>query len=244
MVCSYTVRVVCYHKNRKMREIALDTETTGLSHALGDKITEIGCVEIIDKKITGNTFHVYINPEREVSQKAAEISGLTYDFLKKFKTFKDIHGDFRDFIRDDRLVIHNASFDIGFLNAEVKSIGFSDISRNNVIDTLVLAKQKYPGAQATLDALCRRFSIDNSSRTKHGALIDAKLLAEVYINMSVELFQKDIFSTENAEENDIMDQIEDRLFIKSREFLLNEEEKQKHLEFLKKIKNPLWDVKE
>lgn len=223
-----------------MREISLDTETTGLSFADGDKITEIGCVEIIDKKITGKTFHAYINPQREVGEKAAEISGLTYDFLKKFKTFKETYQEFLDFVKDDRLVIHNAPFDIGFLNFELGEVGVSGFKLDETIDTLVMAKEKYPGSPSTLDALCRRFSVDSTMRIKHGALIDAELLAQVYINMSVELTQKDIFGAiqVNTDNNENFDE---KIYIKDRYFFPSETELKLHSEFIAKIKNSVWD---
>ena len=140
-----------------MREISLDTETTGLSFTNGDRITEIGCVEIIDKKITGREFHLYINPERELSKQASEISGLTYAFLKDYRKFDEIADEFLDFIANARLVIHNAPFDVGFLNFELQLVGKNLIDPKNVVDTLVMAKEKFPGSPATLDALCRRF---------------------------------------------------------------------------------------
>ncbi len=180
-----------------MREISLDTETTGLSFISGDKLTEIGAVEIIDKKITGKTFHLYINPERELSENAFKISGLTYDFLKQYKPFRDCYQEFLDFIRNDRLVIHNAPFDIGFFNYVLDQVSAPKLDPNKVVDTLVMAKEKFPGSPSTLDALCRRFSVDTSGRTKHGALIDAELLAEVYLHMSVEVFQKALFGSQD-----------------------------------------------
>lgn len=222
-----------------MREISLDTETTGLSFINGDKLTEIGAVEIIDKKITGKTFHLYINPERELSDSAFQISGLTYDFLKQYKTFKDCYQEFLDFIQNDRLVIHNAPFDIGFLNYELEQANASKLNPDNVVDTLIIAKEKFPGSPSTLDALCRRFSVDASGRTKHGALIDAELLAEVYLHMSVEFFQKDLFGSQDRsvfsnEATNI------KLNIEPRNFTIPASEKEEHNEFLKKLKNPIW----
>ena len=224
-----------------MREISLDTETTGLSFANGDRITEIGCVEIIDKKITGREFHLYINPERELSAQAAEISGLTYDFLKNYKKFGEIADEFLEFIAGARLVIHNAPFDIGFLNFELQRAGKNLLDSKTVVDTLVMAKEKFPGSPATLDALCRRFSVDASSRTKHGALIDADLLAKVYLHMSVEMLQRNLFGelTDNVEQI-----VEIGLPVMQvsvpREFSLTNGEANLHMEFLKKIKNPIW----
>ncbi len=223
-----------------MREISLDTETTGLSFISGDKLTEIGAVEIIDKKITGKTFHLYINPERELSENAFKISGLTYDFLKQYKPFRDCYQEFLDFIRNDRLVIHNAPFDIGFLNYELDQVSAPKLDPNKVVDTLVMAKEKFPGSPSTLDALCRRFSVDTSGRTKHGALIDAELLAEVYLHMSVEVFQKALFgSQDNSITSNEPTYIKKN--IEPRNFPIADFEKKEHLEFLKKLKNPIWN---
>jgi DNA polymerase-3 subunit epsilon len=223
-----------------MREIALDTETTGLSTADGDRITEIGCVEIIDKKITNSTYHVYINPEREVSREATNISGLTFDFLKQFKTFKDEYMGFLDFIADSRLVIHNAPFDIGFLNYELSLVGAGPINPDAVLDTLAMAKVKYPGSPATLDALCRKFSVNNSMRLKHGALIDAELLAEVYVSMSVELRQNALFTNRKFATSG--GQPRGAYQIPERIFTVPEGELAAHRESLKKITNPIWDT--
>ena len=218
-----------------MREIVLDTETTGLSVNKGDKITEIGCVEIIDKVVTDRTFHAYINPEREVSVGAVEISGLTYDFLKKFPIFSEVADDFLNFIGNDRLVIHNAPFDVGFLNYELK-LSEKNSLQNEIIDTLVIAKKKYPGSPSTLDALCKRFKIDRSMRTKHGALIDAELLAHVYIAMSVAVKQNNLFDMKN---DDVVLSIV-RKNIAPRSFNLSDEELAAHKKLLENIKNPIW----
>jgi DNA polymerase-3 subunit epsilon len=225
-----------------MREIVLDTETTGLRTKDGDRITEIGCVEIFDKKLTGLKFHTYVNPERELSIAAMEISGLTYDFLKKYKTFDGIAGEFLDFIGNDRLVIHNAPFDMEFLNYELNRAGKPTI-RNHIIDTLAVTKQKFPGSPVTLDALCNRFSIDKSSRTKHGALIDAELLAHVYILISVEVTQRNIFSVAENE-NEAETAFESYVYqniIPARNFEFCQKERELHDIFLKKIKKPLWN---
>ncbi|MDR0630588.1 MAG: DNA polymerase III subunit epsilon [Holosporales bacterium] len=218
-----------------MREIALDTETTGLSIAAGDRITEIGCVEIVDKKITGRTFHTYINPEREVSHEAFKISGLTNDFLKQHRIFKDVYQEFLNFIRQDRLIIHNAQFDISFLNAELTNAGGDPINDRNIVDTLILAREKYPGSPSSLDALCRRFDIDASNRVKHGALIDAGLLAQVYIVMSVEILQRGFFKPEVKETK-----ICEIKKFEVRKFALKEEERAAHNDLLKKLNNPIW----
>ncbi len=167
-----------------IREIVLDTETTGMDPADGDRLVEIGCVELVNHLPTGRTFHVYINPEREVPAEAIAVHGLTNAFLADKPTFGEVVGDFMDFIANDStLVIHNASFDMKFLNAELKKFGFPSIEWKRVIDTLDMARRKFPGSPANLDALCRRFGIDNSNRTLHGALLDSELLAEVYLEL-------------------------------------------------------------
>lgn len=235
-----------------MREISLDTETTGLSFAKGDRIIEIGCVEIIDKKITGNSYHVYINPERAVSMDSTQITGLTNDFLKDFKTFKEIYKEFLEFIRNDRLVIHNAPFDMSFINGELGLVDYNALNDgtnkkivNEVIDTLSMARKKYPGSPATLDALCRKFSVDSKIRTKHGALIDAELLAQVYIIMSVEKVQMNLFSSilqpSNSKNNNEKNNINIKLLKNRKPIQLSEEEINEHREFLKKLNNPIWN---
>jgi len=166
-----------------MREIILDTETTGLDPRQGDRIIEIGCLEIINLKATGRSFQYYIDPERSVSEKTIEITGITDAMLEGMPKFKDIADEFLAFIGNDPLVIHNADFDMGFLNAELTRIGRAALSGNKVVDTLAIARRKFPGAPASLDALCRRFGIDNSSRDKHGALLDSELLADVYLEL-------------------------------------------------------------
>ncbi len=166
-----------------MREIVLDTETTGIDPNDGHRIVEIGCVEVINNVPTGETYHVYINPERDMPAEAERVHGLSEEFLKQHKVFAEIAGDFLDFIKDDPLVIHNASFDMKFLNAELTALGFKPMPPSRAIDTLAMARRKFPGAQATLDALCRRFGVDNSNRTLHGALLDSELLAEVYLEL-------------------------------------------------------------
>ncbi|HRM74147.1 MAG TPA: DNA polymerase III subunit epsilon [Paracoccus sp. (in: a-proteobacteria)] len=165
-----------------MREIVLDTETTGFDPATGDRIVEIGAVELINHLPTGRTFHVYINPERAMPKEAFEVHGLGDDFLRDKPKFAEIAQDFIDFIGDDaKLVIHNAQFDMKFLNAELKTVGRPIMPYSRAVDTLEIARNKFPGAQNSLDALCRRFRIDNSNRTLHGALLDSELLAEVYL---------------------------------------------------------------
>jgi DNA polymerase-3 subunit epsilon len=166
-----------------LREIVLDTETTGTNPAGGDRIVEIGCVELLNHIPTGRTYHVYINPERPMSEGAFAVHGLSDDFLADKPVFAAVAGEFMEFVGDGRLVIHNAAFDVGFLNAELARTGHRPFILNQAVDTLSLARRKHPGAPASLDALCSRYGIDNSRRTKHGALLDAEILAEVYIEL-------------------------------------------------------------
>ena len=165
-----------------MKEIVLDTETTGISIKDGHRIVEIGCIELENLTPTNNKFHCYLNPERKVSEKAFEVHGYSDEFLSTQKKFNEIVDDFLEFIKNKRLIIHNAEFDIAHLNNELNLFGKNKI-KNEIIDTLTLAREKYPGSQVNLDALCKRFRIDNSRRTHHTALIDCDLLAKVYINL-------------------------------------------------------------
>ena len=166
-----------------MREIVLDTETTGISVQEGHRIVEIGCIELENLVPTKNRFHCYLNPERKVSQKAFEVHGYSDDFLAKQKKFNEIVDEFLEFIKDKRLIIHNAEFDLSHLNNELKIIGKNKIS-NETIDTLELAKDKFPGSSVSLDALCKRYGVDNSKRINHTALIDCDLLSKIYINLT------------------------------------------------------------
>jgi DNA polymerase-3 subunit epsilon len=166
-----------------MREVVLDTETTGLDPLRGDRLVEIGCVEIYNRMPTGQTFHVYLNPERDMPQEAFAVHGLSSEFLSDKPLFAAVVDEFVAFIGDAPLVIHNASFDIGFINAELNKISKPPIPRDRLVDTLLLARRKHPGVSNRLDDLCSRYAIDNSRRTKHGALLDAELLAEVYIDL-------------------------------------------------------------
>ena len=166
-----------------MKEVVLDTETTGLSVKDGHRIVEIGCVELENFVPTSNKFHVYLNPERKVSEKALEVHGYNDEFLSDKKKFFEIADQFLEFIKDKKIIIHNAEFDIGHLNNELQIANKKKIDRNNVVDTLELARDKFPGSQISLDALCKRYRIDNSKRDKHTALIDCELLTKVYINL-------------------------------------------------------------
>ena len=196
-----------------MRQIVLDTETTGLEPSQGHRIIEIGCVELLDRKLTGNTFHKYINPERKVDDGAIEIHGITNEFLADKPFFADIYNDFLEFVKDSELVIHNAPFDVGFINAELKLTGrdLGDTSQYcEVIDSLVMARRMRPGQKNSLDALCRHFNIDNSTRELHGALLDAELLAEVYLALTggQEALFKDVESGQQSVAEKIIRQLD------------------------------------
>jgi DNA polymerase-3 subunit epsilon len=166
-----------------MREIVLDTETTGLDPLRGDRLVEIGCVEIFNRMPTGQTFHRHLNPERDIPAEAYAVHGLSREFLADKPLFAEVVEEFLEFIGDAPLVIHNASFDISFINAELDRVKQQAIARERLVDTLLLARRKHPGVSNRLDDLCSRYAIDNSRRTKHGALLDAELLAEVYIDL-------------------------------------------------------------
>lgn len=185
-----------------MKEIVLDTETTGISVKEGHRIVEIGCIELDNLIPTKNKFHCYLNPERSVSEKAFEVHGYSDEFLSKHKKFHEICEQFLDFIKGKKLIIHNAEFDLAHINNELSKIGKNNIS-NEIIDTLILARSKYPGSQISLDALCKRYKIDNSKRVNHTALIDCDLLSKVYINL---IDQKeptlDFTNQDDAKKND------------------------------------------
>ena len=192
-----------------MKEIVLDTETTGLSVEDGHRIVEIGCIEIENLIPTKNVFHCYLNPERKVSESALKVHGYTDEFLADKKKFIEIADDFLKFIEGKKIIIHNAEFDIGHLNNELSLIKKEKISKENVIDTLEIARNKFPGSGISLDALCKRFRIDNSKREKHTALIDCELLAKVYINLidqkePIFQFQKEIIKKENKNKEEIV----------------------------------------
>ncbi|MEC7944049.1 MAG: DNA polymerase III subunit epsilon [Pseudomonadota bacterium] len=187
-----------------MRELALDTETTGLDALTGDRLVEIGCIELVNHIPTGKTYHQYINPERDMPSGAFAIHGLSEEFLRGFPVFADIADAFLEFINDDPLIIHNAKFDMGFINAELRLLNHPLLPMSRSIDTVALARRRFPGAPASLDALCRRFDIDNSSRIKHGALLDAELLAEVYLEFCGGR-QPDLSLTQDKDENSSID---------------------------------------
>lgn len=166
-----------------MREIVLDTETTGLDVTAGHRLVEIGCLELVNHVPTGRTYHRYLNPQRDVPAEAANVHGLTREILRAYPPFAEIAREFLDFVGDDPLIIHNASFDVGFLNHELAGLGLPTFPDSQVVDTLAMARRRFPGAPASLDALCKRFDIDNTQRELHGALLDSELLAEVYLQL-------------------------------------------------------------
>lgn len=214
-----------------MKEILLDTETTGLS-SVKDKIIEIACIEIEDHIPTGKKFHVFLNPEMEISQGAYETHGITREFLDDKPKFEDIVEDFKNFICEKKLVIHNAEFDLAFINKELKEVGLGQISNNDVIDTLNIAREKFPGAQNSVDALCKRFKIDNSRRQKHSALLDCELLAKIYIEL-LEKKEPTLEFNENSNEKASID----NEVLKNRKHIIQEVtniEKELHRNFLKK----------
>ena len=214
-----------------MKEIVLDTETTGLSVKDGHRIVEIGCIELDNLIPTKNVFHAYLNPERKVSESALKVHGYTDEFLSDKKRFIDIADEFLNFIKDKRIVIHNAEFDVGHLNNELKMINRNIIVKENVVDTLEIARNKFPGSAISLDALCKRFRVDNSRRKKHTALIDCELLSKVYINL---LDQKEpIFQFEKNKEVEKTKKLNNFIYSKKVIKISNEEMKA-HKKFLEK----------
>ena len=223
-----------------MRQVVLDIETTGLEFKEGHKIIEIACLELSNFLPTEKTYHTYINPEKESSASAREKHGISDDFLKDKKLFREIVPDFLEFIKNSPIVAHNGLyFDIPFLNHELKLNNFN-ILKNPVVDTLVLAKKKFPTSPANLDALCRRFDIDLSIRKKHGALIDSKLLAKVYLELKGGQ-QPNLILNSKKEKKEQKEQIFEKKILKDRKFVLSNLEEKKHKEFIKKIKNPMWN---
>ena len=212
-----------------MKEIILDTETTGLSVKDGHRLVEIGCIELENLIPTKNKFHCYLNPERKVSEKALEVHGYTDEFLSSKKKFKEIVQEFLDFIDGKRLIIHNAEFDLSHLNNELKIIGQKTL-KNEIVDTLQLARDKYPGSPISLDALCKRYRIDNSKRVQHTALIDCDLLSKVYINL---IDQKEPTLNFNNEITDNKYQKENKVLYFKKIIKTTEEEKNNHSQYLK-----------
>jgi len=216
-----------------MLEVILDTETTGLSTVSNHRIVEIGCIELKNQIPTNKTFHTYINPERSVSEDAYKVHGYSEKFLSNKKKFAEISEDFLNFIKDKKLIIHNAQFDLSFLDHELKLINKKPIDKKNVIDTLELARSKYPGAQNSLDALCKRFNIDNSKREKHSALIDCQLLKEIYINLLDQKEPKLNLQTRDIAYIKSGDKIENIKNINRKTIKISNEELDLHKKFLK-----------
>ncbi|TQV86586.1 DNA polymerase III subunit epsilon [Aliikangiella coralliicola] len=230
-----------------MRQIVLDTETTGLEPTRGHRIIEIGCVEMVNRRLTGNHFHVYINPRREVDDGAMEVHGITNEFLADKPFFEDIAQDFINYVKDSELVIHNAPFDVGFLNHELKLLT-SPLGQLEdyctVLDTLVLARQMHPGQKNSLDALCKRYFIDNSHRDLHGALLDSEILAEVYLSMTggqtdLTLTQKQDYLSANRDEDGIRRLPENRQQFKV--LSATSSELEAHEAYLKKMQETCGD---
>jgi DNA polymerase-3 subunit epsilon len=221
-----------------VREIILDTETTGLDPQEGDRIVELGCVELVNRMPTGRQYQEYLNPERDVPDLATRIHGLTTEFLKDKPVFADVVDSFLEFVGDADLVAHNAEFDMRFVNCELENLGLDRITPTRVIDTLQMARSKYPGAQNSLDALCRRLGVDNSNRSLHGALLDAQLLAEVYLELTggrqggLELESGQITGRDGEHEKKVR---------APRSFAPSEAELQKHKAFVNSLKNPIWE---
>lgn len=224
------------------REIVLDTETTGLDPASGHRMVEIGCVELIRGLRTGKTFHSYLNPQRDVPDEAYRVHGISTEFLKDKPIFAEKVDAFLEFIGDSPLVIHNAAFDMKFVNYELGALGFPAIDYGRAVDTVLIARRKFPGSPASLDALCKRFSIDLSGRTKHGALLDAELLADVYLellggrqgSMGLDVAAA---AVAQAAVSDAPAQLRE-----ARSFPPSPEEEAAHAEMVGKLKNPLWNT--
>lgn len=228
-----------------MREIVLDTETTGLDPASGHRIVEIGCVELLNHVPTGEVYHQYINPERDMPAEAERVHGLSEDFLAGYPVFAEIAADFVNFVGDAPLVIHNAAFDMGFINAELSLAGWASIDKRRAIDTVSMARKKFPGAQASLDALCRRFGIDLSERQMHGALLDAQLLAAVYLELlggrqhGMDLAAEAAVARTSSPDTEAVE-ISASGRREARAHAASQDELARHAEFLSKIKDPIW----
>ncbi len=224
-----------------MRQIILDTETTGLDPSAGHRLVEIGCIEVINFIPTGKVFHQYINPERDMPIEAQNVHGLSAAFLKNHPVFAAIVSDFLDFIGDSVLVIHNADFDMKFINAELRNHGFPGIEMQRVIDTLKMARQKFPGAPANLDALCKRFNVDASKREKHGALLDAELLSQVYVELTGgKQAGLALVAASSSGGGEASAGGAPRAARPKREFTPSAEEIFAHDELCQEIKNPIW----
>ena len=213
-----------------MKEIVLDTETTGLNIRDGHRIVEIGCIELNDLVPTQNKFHSYLNPERKVSEKALKVHGYTDEFLSKKKKFSEIVDEFLNFIKDKRLIMHNAEFDLSHLNNELKILGKKEI-QNEIVDTLILARDKFPGSQISLDALCKKYRIDNTKRSMHSALVDCELLAKVFVNLIDQ--REPTLNFQNQDHHKTSDNLKVVSYYK-KIVIPSSEEQKKHKEYLNK----------
>jgi DNA polymerase-3 subunit epsilon len=222
-----------------MREVVLDTETTGLDPKSGDRIVEIGCVELINHVPTGRTFHQYVNPERDMPDGAFRVHGLSADFLMSHPLFSDVVDVFLEFIGDAILVIHNADFDMGFINAELTKLSLPKLDMAQSLDTVRMARQKFPGAPANLDSLCKRFNIDNSNRELHGALLDARLLADVYLEL-IGGRQTDLGLAGKINVGDQASGTQKSVTRPPRHHSASLEEEAKHKAFIETLNEPLW----
>ncbi len=222
------------------REIVLDTETTGLDPAFGHRLVEIGCVELHNLIPTGRVFHHYINPERDVPAEAERVHGLSAAFLQQHPPFSSIALEFMAFIADAPLVIHNADFDLKFLNAELARLKLPGIPRDRALDTVKVARKKFPGARVSLDALCSKFNVDNGNRDKHGALLDATLLAEVYLHLCGGRQPGLLENSSDAEQLQASTATINRIYRPARPHMPNSAEHQQHAAMLEKLTDPLW----
>ena len=224
-----------------MREIVFDTETTGFNPEEGHRIIEIGCVELENHLPTGRHLQLYINPERDVPAEATAVHGITEEFLKDKPIFSQVYSEFVEFVGEDsKLVAHNAEFDMKFVNAELHSVGHKPIPWGRVVDTLAMARQKFPGSPANLDALCRRFDIDNTARDFHGALLDSELLAEVYLELLGGRQHGMVLGQDSTKSSGQSIKAE-RPYREPRSFSISDEEKESHKALLGQLKDPLWE---
>ena len=231
-----------------MRELVLDTETTGLDHESGDRIVEVGVIELNNYIITGKYLHYYINPEKKSDPKAEKIHGLTTEFLSDKPKFVDIAETLIDFIGDNKVIIHNAPFDLGFLNAELSKCDMEELKEEQVIDTLIISRKKYPGQSVSLDALCRRFNIDLTTREKHGALLDARLLSQVYLELmggnQISLEFNNLVSNNLINKEFILKDLHNRYLNNKirpiKNIILDQQDYDKHKNFIKNLPNNIW----
>ncbi len=226
-----------------MREIIFDTETTGLDPKSGDRLVEIGCIEMVNRVPTGSTFHAYFNPDRDMPAAAEAVHGLSITFLSDKPRFHEKAADFLEFIGEEtKLVAHNAGFDFGFVNSELEMCGLPPLSRERMIDTVAMARMRHPGAKNSLDALCTRYGIDRSHRTRHGALLDAELLAQVYVELTGgrQIGLSLAAETSSIEITTLAAPRRERPFRPARPHAVSEEELAAHAAFLETVKSPLW----